>query len=583
MSPAAPPLRVLIYSRVSRDESARHGWSLAGHAEDCRKYAQAHGYQVIDVILESGQGDDWNLPGLAEAIQRARARQFDALLCWDTDRLGRTVAKQAALRRLFEQCGVQLLFVRTTIQDSPEGRLLFNMKAAIDEYEREKTLARALLGRAMKLKAGLPLGNGTPPYGYRAVLAPQSGKVVGYEPIPELVPVIQRIFRLVCQRSYDQVAAILDREGVDPPAVYRKDCRPTHWHPNAVRKIVQNPLYRGEYVFGKTSSRRREGRIEVRRRAPEDWLRIPLPSARIVDDALWERANAAAAERRRWSVSRVRDPDLYTLRRRIDCGRCGQTMQTHTSGSGERWARVYVCARRWQGECDLPASLPARGFERWAWEQLLRVLLDRANLERFLTERAQHFDRHPVVEQLRMVQAEEQEAAARLARASRELVRYEPDSPAAESLRAVLQTADEQVRRLRRARERLEQAVERLRGAADERILIELAERIRQVQEQPDPEIQRRVYELLGIRFKVAPAPPGQGWRFGKLRIWWRVEWTALVPLPPLPPQPPNNSPRDLVLRNGHVAAHIDGWSSVLAWLTIRIQHSKLEVLRVPL
>ena len=44
------PKRVILYARVSTDEQARSGYSLAQQIEALRKYATHEGYEVLDEV-----------------------------------------------------------------------------------------------------------------------------------------------------------------------------------------------------------------------------------------------------------------------------------------------------------------------------------------------------------------------------------------------------------------------------------------------------------------------------------------------------------------------------------------------------
>ena len=46
--------RAGLYIRVSTDEQAKHGFSLAEQRADLEKYKQQHGYMVYDVYADEG-------------------------------------------------------------------------------------------------------------------------------------------------------------------------------------------------------------------------------------------------------------------------------------------------------------------------------------------------------------------------------------------------------------------------------------------------------------------------------------------------------------------------------------------------
>ena len=59
------PKREILYARVSTDEQARSGYSLAQQIEALRAYAEQEGYQVLEDVSDRGQsGASLERPGM---------------------------------------------------------------------------------------------------------------------------------------------------------------------------------------------------------------------------------------------------------------------------------------------------------------------------------------------------------------------------------------------------------------------------------------------------------------------------------------------------------------------------------------
>ena len=57
------PKRAILYARVSTDEQARSGYSLAQQSEALREYAAREGYEVLEEVADPGQsGADLERP-----------------------------------------------------------------------------------------------------------------------------------------------------------------------------------------------------------------------------------------------------------------------------------------------------------------------------------------------------------------------------------------------------------------------------------------------------------------------------------------------------------------------------------------
>jgi site-specific DNA recombinase len=94
---------------------------------------------------------------------------------YDPDRLSRNLGHQLLLAEEFEQAGATLLIVSHPLEQGPEGWLFFQMRGALAEYERAKTLERTRRGKIGRAKARHPPG-GQVPLGYRVIREPHAGR-----------------------------------------------------------------------------------------------------------------------------------------------------------------------------------------------------------------------------------------------------------------------------------------------------------------------------------------------------------------------------------------------------------------------
>ena len=59
------PKRAVLYARVSTEEQARSGYSLAQQMEALREYATLEGYEVLEEITDPGEsGASLERPGM---------------------------------------------------------------------------------------------------------------------------------------------------------------------------------------------------------------------------------------------------------------------------------------------------------------------------------------------------------------------------------------------------------------------------------------------------------------------------------------------------------------------------------------
>src|SRR5829696_4682451 len=75
------PKKVILYARVSTDEQARSGYSLAQQTEALREYAAREGHEILEEVTDPGQsGASLARPGLDRCVISC-ARVVSAW-CW---------------------------------------------------------------------------------------------------------------------------------------------------------------------------------------------------------------------------------------------------------------------------------------------------------------------------------------------------------------------------------------------------------------------------------------------------------------------------------------------------------------------
>jgi site-specific DNA recombinase len=103
------PRRAILYARVSTDEQARSGYSLAQQIEALRGYAAREGYEVLEEIVDPGQsGASLERPGMDRVRDLVAGRDVSVVLAQDRDRIAREPAYHYLLRREFEEHGTKV-------------------------------------------------------------------------------------------------------------------------------------------------------------------------------------------------------------------------------------------------------------------------------------------------------------------------------------------------------------------------------------------------------------------------------------------------------------------------------------------
>jgi DNA invertase Pin-like site-specific DNA recombinase len=192
---------------------------------------------------------------------------FKAILCWDRARFGRFDSIEYGYYVYpLREAGIHLATVTDGVTDWSEvsGRIV----ASVTQEGRHQQLldhsGNVTRGQLGAMQAGGWVGS--PPYGYR-VEGPKKGKRLVVDDWNKM-RVVQRIYREYVDGvdgrpplSLRAIAARLNDEGYVSPSGKVKG-----WRWDAVRKILENPAYTGDFVGGRYAygkyHRIKGGRVE---------------------------------------------------------------------------------------------------------------------------------------------------------------------------------------------------------------------------------------------------------------------------------------------------------------------------------
>jgi DNA invertase Pin-like site-specific DNA recombinase len=148
--------RVAIYARVSTN----HGQDVTLQTRELKQFAEVRGWTVVAEYRDKGIcGAKDSRPELNRLMIAARRRQFDVVLCWKLDRFGRSLRHLVNALAELEVVGVAFVSLTDNLDlSTPAGRLMFQVIAAMGEFERELTRERVRAGLRNARAKGKRLG-----------------------------------------------------------------------------------------------------------------------------------------------------------------------------------------------------------------------------------------------------------------------------------------------------------------------------------------------------------------------------------------------------------------------------------------
>src|SRR5947208_15933396 len=147
--------RVALYARVS----TLLGQSPEMQLVELREYAARRGWHVIGEYVDRASGIKESRPALNRLMTDARRRKFDMIAVWKLDRFGRSLKHLVNALAELESLGVAFVSLRDNLDlSTPAGRLMFQIIAAMAEFERALITERVRAGIAVARAQGKRIG-----------------------------------------------------------------------------------------------------------------------------------------------------------------------------------------------------------------------------------------------------------------------------------------------------------------------------------------------------------------------------------------------------------------------------------------
>ena len=157
-------IKVIGYVRVSTDEQAQQGLSLASQAEKIRAYASLYELELVEVIEDAGaSAKSLHRDGLQRVLSMLREGKAEGIIIAKLDRLTRSIVD---LNKLIEEYfgeksrNQSSLFSVADQVDTRTagGRLVLNVLMSVAQWEREAIGERTKAALAYKKLQDVKLG-----------------------------------------------------------------------------------------------------------------------------------------------------------------------------------------------------------------------------------------------------------------------------------------------------------------------------------------------------------------------------------------------------------------------------------------
>lgn len=318
-------IRAVFYARVSTEEEEQLN-AIEKQIEENRDVIKTKGWELVDEYIDRGKSGTQtkrrdNYQRLLDDITKDK---FDIIVVKDQSRLQRnTFDWYAFLNCILKNDKRLYLYLENKFFTSDE-KFIFGIKAMMaEEYSRDLSKKTNNAVKRRQAKGKPIITNNT--WGYKNV----NGVILIDEDESKIV---QQIFSLFAQGKGGRVVArLLAEQGV-------RNHKGKLLSENTIRDIVKNPLFKGTAVFNKEHFDFESKRYIKNPR--EKWIYAPGAVPSIVNDEVWEKANANLSERKTIDRSNGivgKNTGNNMLSSKIVCGECGSLYHRNKRQKGIYW------------------------------------------------------------------------------------------------------------------------------------------------------------------------------------------------------------------------------------------------------
>ena len=304
-----------IYVRVSTEDQAREGFSLAEQEEKLKEYCKYKEFEIFKIYKDAGISakDMENRPAFQKMLEDMKRGEINYIVAYKLDRVTRSVRDLEVLISKLEKYHCYLVCERDDVNTSTaNGRFFVRMLTVLSQLEIEIVSERTKFGLNGAIKAGhIP---GKVPLGYYR----EADKTLKIDNVTK--DIVVRIFEMYLEgKSYQTIANTLNKEKVLYP-------EKKNWIDSTIDRIINNKIYIGDYERYKYDNDKET----------ETYMDVVPP---IITRAMWEEVQKQKETNQR-SYCRNR---TYIFFQKLLCPNCGKVMTCKGSGGKKIKYMYYYC------------------------------------------------------------------------------------------------------------------------------------------------------------------------------------------------------------------------------------------------
>ncbi|MBP9792626.1 MAG: recombinase family protein [Flavobacterium sp.] len=310
---------VVIYTRVSTDEQANKGFSLAHQEDALRRYCEMRGYKVVNHFQDDFSAKTFNRPQwikLSEYVKRNK-QTVNLILFTKWDRFSRNSDEAHATIKQMAKIGVEINSMEQPLDlNNPDNKVMLSMYLILPEVENDKISLRTKDGMRRAQKEGCWVNRN--PYGYDRIR------------IDEKASLTRNPESLIVEKAFEEVA-----KGIESVDTIRKKLKNDYGcklEKQQFYNMLRNVVYKGC--------------IMIKEYKKEEEMMVLGLHEPIVSEQLFNKVqNVLSGRKRNAKLPSVINDD-FPIKKNLVCPICGkQITGSKSKGNGGHYL-YYHCTSK---------------------------------------------------------------------------------------------------------------------------------------------------------------------------------------------------------------------------------------------
>lgn len=346
-----------IYVRLSREDDYKkvESESIQNQKEYCTNYVTSQGWNIVDYYCDDGYtGTNFERPGFQRLLDDIEKKKVNVVITKDLSRLGRDhIESGRYIETFFPEKSIRYIAINDNIDTFSDYDNMLNFRFAFnDQYPKDISRKVRTVMDAKRSKGDF-IG-AFAPYGYKKNSNDKNKLVVD----EAAAIIVKRIFEMYINGTgFNNIANILNSEGVLSPAAYKKSQSKTYFNPNAklslwtaqtIRSILVSPTYIGNLTQGKYKKINYKSKkiINIEK---GNWIISENTHEPIINKDIFQIVQNMLTKRSNKSYSS--NATVRLLTGLIYCGDCGERMTFTKTQNGNvycicsKYKRFNMCSR----------------------------------------------------------------------------------------------------------------------------------------------------------------------------------------------------------------------------------------------